>query len=112
MKVLIPGHLYELDNLKSKGTTVLKFYMDPKIHEGKGHAGPSTQEVMRAVIDRVQVLDSEKPWPGNAEIIKKAREIIAIFEMRALYFKVAKGELDIEKFPTGPDGHLQFVERA
>lgn len=108
MKVLDPGHSYELNNLKEDGTTILQFYKDRRIH-GDGARGPSTQEVMRAIIDRVQVLDSEKPWPGNAEIIQKAREIIALFEMRAIYYKVSKGELDIERLPTGPDGHVMLV---
>lgn len=107
MRVIDPGHTYELDNLKIPGVTELRFYKDPKIH-GTGQFGPSTQEVLRAIIDRVQVLDSEKPWMGNAEIVQKAREMIALFEMRALYYKVAKGELEIEKLPLGPDGHIEW----
>lgn len=109
MRVIDPGSEYELDNLKCPGHTTLVFFKDSKIH-GDGHVGPSTQEVMRAVIHRVKVLDSEKPWSGNAEIIQKAREIIALFEMRALYYKVAKGDLEIENLPVGLDGHVKLVE--
>jgi hypothetical protein len=105
MRVLEPGHRYLLDNLKDDGQTVLQFYQDPAIH-GTGAQGPSTQEVLRAVIDRIQHLDGEKPWPLNALLVQKGREMIALFEMRALYHKVVKGELDIESLPVGADGHI------
>jgi len=105
MRVIDAGHTYELDNLKEVGVSLLSFFKDSELHD-KGQSGPSVQEVMRAVIDRVQYLDSEKPWAGNAEIIQRAREIIVLFEMRALFYKVVKGELEIEKLPLGDDGHI------
>jgi len=105
MRVLDPGHRYALENLKGDGETVIQFFKDAEIH-GDGYDGPSCQEYHRALIDRVQRLDAEKPFWGNHLIIQKSREIIAIFEMRALYYKVEKGELEIEKLPIGEDGHI------
>ena len=111
MKVIDSGHTYELANLKGDGVSILRFYKDEKIH-GEGQSGPSVQEVMRAVIDRVQHLETEKHWAGNAEIIRRAREIIVLFEMRALFYKVEKGELEIEKLPLGDDGHIIIGEQS
>jgi hypothetical protein len=111
MREIDPGHVYELDNLKGEGTTTLRFYRDPAIH-GFAQDGPSTQEVMRAVIARVRQLDREKPHPVNTEIIRRAREIIALFEVRALMMKVEKNNLplSIEEYPVGRDGHLILKE--
>lgn len=107
MRVLDPGHSYSLDNLKSGGTTKFRFYKDAAIH-GKGHAGPSCQEVIRMLIDRVQVLDSEKPWAGNESIVQKAREMLLLFELRALEMDLTEG-VPIESLPVGLDGHTFLV---
>lgn len=104
MKVIIPGHKYELQNLNSETTSELQFYCDPEIN-GIALDGPSCQEVIRALIDRVQELDRQKPYEGNAKIIKHLRFALAEFEVRALLRKVEKG-LPIENIPTGRDGHI------
>jgi hypothetical protein len=103
MKVLYPGHRYALINLKERTETHLQFAQDEPHHEVI--AGPSCQEVLRAVIDRVEYLDAELPWSGNAAIIQHLREAIAGFEARALIRKAEKG-LAVEKLPVGDDGHL------
>lgn len=105
MRVIDPGSTYELANLKGDGTSLFRFYKDPEIH-GSGHAGPSTQEVMRVVIDRIKTLESEKPHWVNEMLIQRGREMIALFEVRALVEKVVKGRLDIESLPVGADGHI------
>jgi len=107
MHVIESGHKYHLANLKNEGVTELTFYKDPAIHS-TGYPGTSCQEVIRALIDRVLTLDNEKPWSGNESIIQKAREMLALFEMRALQIKVEKG-LAIEILPVGSDGHIQFL---
>lgn len=107
MREIIPGHRYALDDLKTGGSTILQFYQDPEIH-GQQLSGPSTQEVLRAVIGRVEHLETEEHWPGNEMIVQRGREMIALFEMRALWFKVVKHGLAIERLPTGEDGHIQF----
>ena len=111
MKVLDPGHDYALDNLSDPkgGSRGLRFFKDPALHDGEGYSGTSCQEVVRALINRVQVLDREKPWNGNAQIIQRLREVIALFEMRALMRKVEKG-MKIERKRVGDDGHLIFEE--
>lgn len=108
MKVLDPGHLYELDDLKAETKTILQFSKDPLLHDGDGYPGPSCQEVLRAIIDRVQTLDNEKHWSGNADIIFHARMMIAGFEARAIIRQVEKEGLPIELLPLAPNGHIQL----
>lgn len=108
MRVIVPGHLYELQNLRSEGTTKLQFYRDGEIHP-ESWDGPSCQEVIRALIDRVRVLDEEKPWLGNTKIVADLRSALAGFEARAIMRKAEKGE-PIESYEVGNDGHLLIGE--
>lgn len=106
MRVLDPGHRYELDDLESDTKTVLQFMKDPRLHNGSGYNGPSCQEVIRALIDRVQELNRERPWAGNADIIYDLRHALAGFEARAVIRHVEKEGLAIERLPVAADGHL------
>lgn len=108
MRVLVPGHRYALQNLEDDGETILQFMMDPKLHNGEGAVGPSCQEVIRALIDRVQTLDAEKHWEGNAQIIYDLRHALAGFEARALIRRVEKDDLPIEALPVETDGHIKL----
>lgn len=110
MRVLDPGHRYALDNLETGGETTLQFFKDPALHDGDGYPGPSCQEVLRAVIDRVQELDRESPWVGNADIIYDLRHAIAGFEGRALIRRVEKDGLQIERIPVAADGHVLLAK--
>jgi hypothetical protein len=106
MRVIDPGHLYELDNLKDAGKTLLRFSKDPALHNGNGYAGVTCQEVIRSLIDRVQTLNNERHWAGNADIIHALRHALAGFEARALIRRVEKEGLAIERLPVADDGHL------
>lgn len=105
MRVIDPGHRYELDNLKDETISILQFYKDPELHEGEGAAGPSTQEVIRACINRVQSLNIEKPWKGNEEIIFHLRMALIGFEARALKSDVEKN-VPVELYPVNERGHI------
>jgi cob(I)alamin adenosyltransferase len=109
MRVLDPGHRYALDNLETGGETIIQFYKDPAMHNGDGYPGPSCQEYIRAVIERVQVLHREKPDVENAIILYDLRHAIAAFEARAVRRRVEKDGLEIERIPVAPDGHLLFA---
>lgn len=108
VRVIYPGHCYALQNLKDFGEQELQFRQDPPLHP-EVH-GTSCQEVLRALVDRVEVLDREVPWVGNAEIVHHLRMALAGFEARALYRKVEKGALKIERLPVGRDGHVILKE--
>jgi hypothetical protein len=85
---------------------------DPNLHGGDGANGPSCQEVLRAVIDRVQELDREKPDVENAGIIYDLRHAIAGFEARAIRRRVEKEGLAIERVPVASDGHLLLARQS
>lgn len=120
MKVIDPGHMYELDNLDAgpaNPTSRLKFVKreGDKYPGNVGHyAGTNIQEVLRALIDRVKYLDGQEPCMENSEIIFYLRESIARLEERAakrhgrtLAMRPC-GLFPIEVMPTCPKcGHIE-----
>jgi hypothetical protein len=106
MKALYPGHRYELDHLDGSAKTTLQFVQRKPLHAPI--EGVTNQEVLRAVIDRVKVLNAEVPWSGNEQIIYHLRMVIALHEMRALLRHIEKHDCPIENASLGPDGHLDI----
>lgn len=118
MNVIDPGHVYELDfldeepglpaeYLEGSGVKLLTFVK----REGPGypgnvgrHAGTNIQEVLRALINRVQYLDSQIPHPNNWIIIQLFRESILQLENRAAERHgrppLERFIQEIEKMPT------------
>ena len=107
MKPLIHGHLYELDHLDGSGKTHLQFVSREPLHDPR--EGVINQEVLRALIDRVECLNEEVPWAGNADILHHLRMALVLHEARALVRHVQKGELRPETLVTGADGHFVFA---
>lgn len=105
MKVIFPGHLYELDHLDGDRTQQLRF-----VDRGHGtnYQGTYNQEVLRALIHRMQFLHGEKPWPLNEQIVYHLRMALVLHEARALCKKVEKGQFLPEQLPVGQDGHFKF----
>lgn len=103
MKIIDAGHRYELDNLKADGHQILDFYKDEEIN-GDGRDGCSCQEVIRALIDRVEFLEGQKKAKENPEIMFHLRKALLLFEVRALRLDIEDG-MSIERFPVGPLGH-------
>jgi hypothetical protein len=106
VKVLYPGHQYKLDHLDGEGKTLLQFVQRLPHHEPK--EGVQCQEVLRALIDRVEVLNLERYWKGNKDLLHHLRMALALFEVRALMRHVEKDELHPEKIVTGNDGHFKL----
>lgn len=112
MRSIYPGHKYELDHLDGSGKQVLQFVQRPPHHYGV--EGVTNQEVLRAVIDRVRVLDGEIPWSGNARILYHLRMALLLHESRAMERHVEKHGFAVEDVGLGEDGHfkLQKMEAA
>lgn len=108
MRALYPGHTYELDHLDGDGKSILQFVSRPPLHPAK--EGVLNQEVLRAIIDRVQVLDAEVPWPLNAQILWHLRMALVLHEARALIRHVEKGGLKPEHVKLAKDGHFVLSE--
>lgn len=117
MKVIEPGHVYQLDTLDGAAPNRLVFV---NREPGTEHAGTQTQEVLRTAIDALSCLidrtnhcDGCLRWEGNDRIIKALSEAqrqmrLAILhhEARALERKLDRGDLKPEGVPVGADGHF------
>lgn len=119
MKVVEPGHIYQLEVLDGQTPQILKF-VNREI--GTEHEGTQTQEVLRATIDMMDCLidrtnhcDACLPWQGNERIAKALSEAqrqmrlaIIYHEQRVMERKLEKGRVLPEKVPTEKDGHFRY----
>ena len=107
MRVVEPGHIYELgcvDKISDEDIEILRFVNREPGHE---HPGTQTQEVTRALIDRTMHCDNCLRWPLNDMIIHHYRMALVLHEMRALERKVEKGIIQPENMIISPeDGHF------
>jgi len=103
METITAGHRYTLNHLDGEGSEQLQFV--DRGH-GRNMEGTNNQEVIRVLIDRVKFLELEKPWHGNAEIIKHLRMALVLHESRHLERIVERNLLFPEHEPTGSDGHF------
>jgi hypothetical protein len=87
MKVVDPGHSYLLDSYDGGDPQALRFMK--RIGENYPHnvappyPGTNCQEVLRALIDRVEYLDWQIPHPQNEVILGGLRDALTAFEVRA-----------------------------
>lgn len=124
MKTLDPGHQYELNSLDGDLQQVLTFVKrcdrdDPSKYPGNDNAypGTTTQEVLRALINRTQYVQNQIPCLENEQIISMLRQCIYLLESRA---KQRKGKalrltttVPIEAIGTCPKcGHILCTECA
>lgn len=117
MKVIEPGHVYELATLDGEAPNRLVFV---NREPGTEHAGTQTQEalrttidVMECLIDRTNHCDDCIRWEGNDRIVKALAEAqrqmrlaLLYHEQRAMERKLDRGDLEPEKTALGPDGHF------
>ena len=134
MKVLEPGHIYELKTNKGNGIQHVVFI---NTHPGQEHDGIISQEMIRVLIDRLKFKDADTPCIENKDLIYHARMMLLGYEARAWRRKMAKlngtdethdnfkerdvdvpfddlgwfdGPRDgIENILVGPDGHLPLL---
>lgn len=106
MKVLDEGHTYKLqDNKKPTETTTIQFFKDSKINGGSDVSGTTNQEVLRALINRIQFLDKQVPHAVNAEIVLHLRKALILHEQRHLDRLVEKG-VAVELIEAKNTGHF------
>src|SRR5271157_5900311 len=107
MKIIEPGHVYELNSLDGGPPETLTFVNREEEHE---HPGTQTQEVIRALIDRTMHCDNCKRWAGNDQIIHHLRMALVLHEARALERKAEKGYFAPERMKVGKDGHFTLTD--
>lgn len=96
MKVIDPGHVYDLQWLDGEPFLVNIVEADPPNRltfvkrEGEGypgnvgnHPGTTMQEVLRVCIDRLTYLDNQKAHDYNERVVDHLRAAIFWLEMRA-----------------------------
>lgn len=107
MRIVDPGHIYALDSLDGDFQQVVRFVK--RFRGDLNHSGTVNQELLRVLIDRIQFLDTEKPWPLNGEILYHLRMALVLHEARTLIRKVEKGQVLPESLPASRvDGHFIF----
>lgn len=112
MKIHETGHIYELaskimfDGHSPQNQTLTFVNQQPS----QEHEGTTTQEVLRALIDRTRHCANCMPHPVNERIIHHLRMALVLHEARALERRAEKGELRPEYLPTVDCSHLQFGE--
>jgi hypothetical protein len=106
MKIIEPGHIYQLEHRDGSGAGLLVFV---NREAGTEHEGTQTQDILRALIDRTQHCDSCLRWEGNDKIIHHLRMALALHEARALLRKTEKGVITPETIDTAPDGHYKLA---
>lgn len=118
MRVIDPGHVYELAYLDTNPENPASGQLSFVKREGPGysgnrghHAGTNLQEVLRAMIERVKYLDRQVPHVNNIGILVNLRHSLWLLELRAAErhgraFDLSWGE-GIEDHPTCPlCGHI------
>ena len=108
MKVLEPGHVYELAHLGSGGHETLTFIRRNSAavtHEGE-HPGTNTQEVLRALIDRTIFLNHVLPCAETQDAVEYMRMALACYEARALRRKRQKLNKESGKHDVGRERYV------
>ena len=111
MHVQEKGHVYALANrvpagVEPQGQLLTFVNKEP----GREHAGTTTQEVLRALIDRTRHCNNCLPHPNNERVIYHLRMALVLHEARALERKTEKGDIAPEFVGVGDDGHFDLVD--
>lgn len=109
MRVIDPGHEYELDSYDGEQPNRLVFMK----REGEGypfnvghHPGTNCQEVIRVLIDRVKYLQKQIPCDENHALLMYLRDALVCLEDRAArrHGRVLRlsdeSPLEVEDYPT------------
>lgn len=88
MKVIDPGHVYEVENIDGDGTQIIQFVQrrgwDAELlPEEEREEGIQSQELLRVLIDRTLYLHAEQPWQENVKIVHNLRDALRLYEARA-----------------------------
>lgn len=113
-----PGHRYQLQHFDGNSPVFLQFVKRNSPPEkypgnlGRAYCGTTTQEVLRALIDRTKYVDEQKPFVENQAVLKCLRDALFHLELRAAGVRgySLPWDLDIDRiedYPTCLDcGHI------
>lgn len=119
MKVVDPGHEYILNVLDGNDPeTLTPETLTFVKRDGEGypgnvgsHSGTTTQEVLRALVDRIKYVDNQIHDDNNDEVLSHLRLAIFYLELRAAkrHGRILRASIaQIELEPTCPVcGHIE-----
>ena len=99
MKILTPGHKYELASMEGGAPQVLQFIEKKPVFQPANtapkplitvHDGTTNEEVLRVLIDRIELLNGRVPCRENSITITKLQEAMMWQEKRTAS-RVARG---------------------
>jgi hypothetical protein len=87
MKILTPGHKYELINFESPESPGQVIQFIQKTYAGYGplqteHDGTTNEELLRVLIDRLRTMGEKLPCRENSIAITKCEEALLWLEKR------------------------------
>jgi len=110
MKCLEKGHIYEVANraVPGKPNDPPQKIVFINLQPGQEHAGATTQEMLRVLIDRTRHCANCMPHPNNERIVYHLRMALALHETRAIERRIEKEGLEVEFLPVDDHGHLSM----
>ncbi len=110
MRVIEPGHVYEVQNVDGSGTQRIAFVRrrdkeGELLPEKLRREGILTQELLRVCIDRTLYLNAENPCREDVEIVDRLRDVLRAYEARAARRTIEKLSMP-EKHAPCPTCHI------
>lgn len=104
MRVVEPGHIYEVANADGDDEQRIVFVRRrdsdaERLPDDQGHEGILSQELLRVLINRTLYLNDEDPCTEDVEIVHKLRDCLKAYESRA-----ARRSIEKLSMPERTDG--------
>jgi len=119
MRVIDPGHIYELDSVDGNVSNVLQFVkrVGARYPGNVGaYAGTQVQEVLRACINRLEFVNAQAYSIWTVRACHALRTALWFLEIRHAFIKgwrMHAGVNDIEAVPTCKQcGHIECQEHV
>lgn len=127
MKILDPGHLYSLDTLDGDADLQDGFTLESSVtlrfvkrigvkypgNDPPGYDGTTTQEVLRALIDRTKYVDKQDQHTVNISVLYNLRSALYALERRAAERRGEPRALDaIRAIDGSPDAGIEAFAKC
>lgn len=108
VRIVEPGHIYAVKNRDDNSEQIIKFIRSDLPGQAGSHDGILCQDLLRILMDRVHFLNKQQPCQENQDIYVRLREVLILFETRAMKRKLEKHPY-LDRIAPGDDGHMFTV---